>query len=683
MLTGSVYGSGYGAVQTSVVAPSSAPGSIIIGDNATILNDGVDTNLVDAGDIEFHRLGADAGWGGVIVIGTGASITTRSKGDGAGNHAIVAGDRVYNETGQVTVGDGATIEANGSNTYGLFSTYSGSDITMGKNATIVVNDTGSAGENRGIAAQKGGQASIGDGSSVTVEGDNARGLLTTSDGDSRQTSRTTITTGNGVSLTTTGANSYGARADYTSGIGSTISLGSDNTVDTSGVFSHGLMAYGTDALIEAGNNLTVNTTGDEAYGLTTFFGGTISAQGVNITTRGLDSIPVAIIYGGLIEMTGGRLASVGPQSSGAPIGTAILAQGTNSAPANVRANGQFTIIGDVSADDYGQVDMNLTNGSSWQGAALMSDVGAANRVSLAGAGSTWRVTGDSRLTSLVLGGSTVDFRSAPLGTRLEAAALSGQGVFVLKADISQETADRVTVTGSSNGQHKLLVMDQSSGPTHGLEVVDLVDAVDGGTWCDMDRPVDVGAWRYELRRTETGAGGAHVWQLAGRQIVSDTVSSAVNVFSGSYMLLDAENRSLVQRLGDLRHTAGDNGLWARAYGGEFESGAGRHVRNFDLDYRGLQVGFDHQWFGGQPGDRHSLTTGAALGLSRGDLDYGRTGEGRVDGERLSLCATWQAPRGLCLDLVGRSAWLDNEFDILDTYDRPVRGETVSTHGLGL
>jgi len=147
---------------------------------------------------------------------------------------------------------------------------------------------------------------------------------------------------------------------------------------------------------------------------------------------------------------------------------------------------------------------------------------------------------------------------------------------------------------------------------------------------------------------------------------------------GSYLLSYAETNTLVQRLGDLRDTPKLSGLWFRVHGGEFESNAGSFVKPFDIDYGGVQIGYDRKAEIGWNGDAYF---GVMFGYSKGDLDYA-DGSGEVDSKMLGIYGTFTKPNGFYMDAVLKYQWMENDFDILDTAGSRVTGDGVNTDGLG-
>ena len=110
-----------------------------------------------------------------------------------------------------------------------------------------------------------------------------------------------------------------------------------------------------------------------------------------------------------------------------------------------------------------------------------------------------------------------------------------------------------------------------------------------------------------------------------------------------------EVEHLTKRLGDIRASVTDIGVWARIYGGESEWGDSNDV---EMDHTTIQVGSDTRI------SDHWIV-GGAFSYTDTDADLDK---GSADGEIYSLAAyaTYLADGGSYLDLVARYGYLDNE-----------------------
>ena len=129
---------------------------------------------------------------------------------------------------------------------------------------------------------------------------------------------------------------------------------------------------------------------------------------------------------------------------------------------------------------------------------------------------------------------------------------------------------------------------------------------------------------------------------------SSTMTSMRNIASVAIVAWRQEDSTLSQRLGELRNSEGDQGIWVRMSRGEFEySGAYKNQYNF------FQLGYDKA-FG-------SWHYGAAVSHNDGQTTYDN-GKGENKSTSLSLYGTWLGDRGHYSDIVLKQGRLSNEYD---------------------
>ena len=129
---------------------------------------------------------------------------------------------------------------------------------------------------------------------------------------------------------------------------------------------------------------------------------------------------------------------------------------------------------------------------------------------------------------------------------------------------------------------------------------------------------------------------------------SSTMTSMRNIASVAIVSWRQEDSTLSQRLGELRNSEGDQGIWVRMSRGEFEySGAYKNQYNF------FQLVYDKA-FG-------SWHYGAAVSHNDGQTTYDN-GKGENKSTSLSLYGTWLGDRGHYTDIVLKQGRLSNEYD---------------------
>lgn len=136
-----------------------------------------------------------------------------------------------------------------------------------------------------------------------------------------------------------------------------------------------------------------------------------------------------------------------------------------------------------------------------------------------------------------------------------------------------------------------------------------------------------------------------------------TMDSMRDIASVAIAAWRQEDSSLGQRLGELRSSEGDQGIWTRMSRGEFE-----YNDNFKNQYNFFQLGYDKAY-----GDWHY---GAAISHNDGKTSYAN-GSGENSSLSLSLYGTWLGNDGEYADIVLKQGRLSNEFDIVTAAGRTV------------
>ncbi len=269
--------------------------------------------------------------------------------------------------------------------------------------------------------------------------------------------------------------------------------------------------------------------------------------------------------------------------------------------------------------------LSLAGGSSFQGAA--TQVG---RMSISDT-SSWTLSGNSTVKDLDVQGGTVVFGDNGSFHELTVANLTGNGNFHMAGDFETGQADQLVVTGSSSGNHGLLV--GSSGQEASVESLRLVQTADGGAQFHLlnDRErVDVGAYSYEL------AQNGNDWVLNREtRTVAPITMAAMALFNTPITVAYGELSSLRSRMGELRYSEGRNaGVWMRAYGNQYNVSGASLGAGYQQNQRGMSLGADMQL------SDSDWLVGVLAGSSRSDLnlDYGTSGT--VDSYYVGGYATW-------------------------------------------
>lgn len=656
------------------------------------------TNLVKAGD----NLTVITNYTGNIPIGK------------EGAHGVRA-----NFNGNIIIGDGLKVTTNGDKSFGVYGaaglgigTKEGITITIGNNAQIQTLGTGSHAVSLTSA---GGVITFGSTAQFTTTKDGAHGVNITA-------ANSSVTLGEGGQIETQGAKSYGI---YNNGSKAQVNLGGETQITTVGNESHGLYSYVASAAaaneINMGAQSSIITNGSGAHGVYMYGNGSQInlEQGAQITTNGANAHALyargSNTYGNNGKINVGDAAQItanGENAYGAFTdwstaaiefkgGANITAQNTGSyalyakagkitslldGSGNVIGGGTFNIAGDMKTETNGLIDLWLTGGSVFTGKTEQNG-GALN---LKFNEALWNLTGDSVMNNLTLNNSTVRFDSAPAFVTLNLDSLQGSGgILELKTDIQMIQNDKVIIAGELSGDHYIKVQNNGAANTTGTEILTLVETQGGSGSFALNHPgVELGGFVYNLRQTDNN------WELFAAPRppgpgpydpdpeLSSSADAIINSYAAGYLLNYADMQNLFKRLGDLRNNPEKNkfGVWARGYGGRFNSSGSDFLRGFKMDYYAMQAGFDYKVMASERfGD---IYVGPMFGYINGNTNH-FAGSGTVDMKTAGAYATYIGNRGFYVDMLAKYGWMENGIDVYDTQGNKVIANDIKANSVNL
>ena len=285
-------------------------------------------------------------------------------------------------------------------------------------------------------------------------------------------------------------------------------------------------------------------------------------------------------------------------------------------------------------------------------------------------GAAWNMTGDSFVNNVTLNnGGTINvqedvtkFNAEDVsmnngiidmqgsGQSVNINNLSGTGVVNTESLGNKMTIDTVdigaslTVNGSGDIADEIY---QGKATAQGL-----AEVVKPGNTTAADRvTTDEGiiAGRYEFDVDKDGK-----VDTANGSYTKNTKNEAIsNMASISLMAWRAENNDMNKRLGELRNSKGEHGVWARMVRGESEYGA-QSIKNV---YNTYQLGYDEKL-----STNDHWTVGAAISYTDGQSSFDN-GSGENTSKGLSFYGSYLGDNGEFVDLIAKYARLDNEFDV--------------------
>ncbi|HEM6740358.1 TPA: autotransporter outer membrane beta-barrel domain-containing protein [Citrobacter farmeri] len=499
-------------------------------------------------------------------------------------------------------------------------------------------------------------------------------------------------------ITTIGAGSHISSNQggglVTNGTGATIHFSGTPTQRNS-IFSggsYGASAQSATAVINMQNtDIAVDRNGSLALGLWTLSGGKIAGDNLTITgaagTRG-----VYAMTNSQIDLTNDLVINMS-----APDQMAIATQHNDGyAASRINASGHMLINGSVLAKG-GLINLDMHSGSVWTGSSFSDNING-GKLDVALNNSVWNVTSHSSLDTLALTHSTVDFASrastASTFTTLNVANLSGNSTFIMRADVVGEgdgvnnAGDLLNISGSSAGNHVLTIRNQGSEATTGNEVLTVVQTPDGAASFTASSQVELGGYLYDVRKNGTN------WELYASGTAPEPIPDPIpdpaqppvikpepspvpapkptttadaggNYLNVGYLMNYVENRTLMQRMGDLRNQSKEGNIWLRGYGGNLDSFASGKLSGFDMGYSGIQFGGDKRL-----SDEIPLYVGLFIGSTHASPDY-RGGDGIARSDYMGMYTSYMAESGFYSDLVVKASRQKNSFHVLDSQNNGV------------
>ena len=344
---------------------------------------------------------------------------------------------------------------------------------------------------------------------------------------------------------------------------------------------------------------------------------------------------------------------------------------------NIGANNKdvtINIDGDIYSGEYpgalvgnngvakasgGSINISLNNeNSSLNGNIFDKDPGAdaTNGVHLeVKNGATWTTTGNSTVKEVKSNGGVINLTGndqnvninnltngsgsgeTPKATTIKTDSINnkltiGENENKLEVEASSKVTDSMG-NDIQDGMEKLLNNIYVENGTKETTVTAAAGSVTGKTTITRDSDGNSGTATEEINKDNAG--------------ISEMASIAL-------MAWRAENNDMNKRLGELRNSKGEHGIWTRMVRGQSKYGA-QNVKN---QYSTYQLGYDEKLSVDK-----NWTVGAAVSYTDASSSFS-TGHGENKSTGFAVYGSYLSDNGSFVDLIAKAARLKNEFDVL-------------------
>ncbi len=580
----------------------------------TALSDS-DNNVIKIGntDIEVQVLNAKHG---IEAYG----LTSSGTGD---NNKIIMGNGSINITAN-------SVNEVFSNRYNVkpsgIAAYDNTEIKTG-NVAIVVTATGN--ENIRETVANGIIAEAGEAKVTTLNGSITATAINTADG---ATYANAILAGDGSNVTKSDGNITAVAEGEGTLAARGVNLWSDETITNLGVVDISAKTIG--GSTENGNWI-------DSIGVWTRDGSTANIAGGSITAEAYNSDEVTVNNDANIY--------------------AILSDGTSFVNVNQETNNDVVINGNIETRSDSTVKLNLNTINSELNGAIDDNSDNGTTLTLAN-GAEWNNSDRSNVTNVSMNGGIINQNTDKY---IEIENYSGSGEIVLAVGDSTSNGDidviagRTYITSADEGSviNMSVTNNNLIGTTDSAQALANLNQIANEISYDANDGHITGKVTIKEGLIMPEASGDLLFDQNDIGYVANvkqnssttTIDNIKNIAATAIVAWRQEDSTLSQRLGELRHSEGGQGIWVRMSRGEFE-----YDGEYKNQYNFFQMGYD--WAAG------SWHYGAAVSHNDGQTTYTH-GDGENRSTSLSLYGTWLGDKGHYADIVLKQGRLSNDFDI--------------------
>ncbi|WP_196594140.1 autotransporter domain-containing protein [Pectinatus sottacetonis] len=142
------------------------------------------------------------------------------------------------------------------------------------------------------------------------------------------------------------------------------------------------------------------------------------------------------------------------------------------------------------------------------------------------------------------------------------------------------------------------------------------------------------------------------------------MSGVKSAMTSSAMAWRVENNDLMKRMGELRLSPENTGIWVKTYNGKSSSNKNR--ANYHINYHTIQTGYDRRI-------NDNWRIGAAISHMQGNSSYNYGGNGKNHETNLGLYGIWQGNNNQYIDLILKAGKLTNDYTIYNEDGHKVMG----------
>ena len=245
--------------------------------------------------------------------------------------------------------------------------------------------------------------------------------------------------------------------------------------------------------------------------------------------------------------------------------------------------------------------------------------------------------------------------SAPsYAKQIHIGSLSGSQTLVVSADLKNNTADMLVVSGDASGSHFVKVAKEASrgselGTIKGTANIALVLGADSSQFLAQESNID------GVKILPTIAHNGNFWQITDYKILGSSNLAKVAAAGADmgYAALYGSDQILKSRMAYLQDSAKDGGVWAKLSGGELA------INSNNLKHTMIQGGYDQV----RKVRRGKSISGLMLEHLDGSSGYSDSGSGKLKNTRVGLYYTWLGDSGQYYDIVLKTGSLSNQLKV--------------------